>query len=95
MNWEPDPPENLPTALYAVGSEVTTPWGRGTVCRVQNWAFQDRGRSYIVHHEFSSAPPNFGHCFGEADLTPAQRRPAQVMQEAAPAIELQQLEMFA
>lgn len=95
MNWDPDPPENLPPALYQVGSVVTTPWGRGTVCRVQNWAFHDRGRSYIVHHDFSQAPPNFGHCFGEADLKPSAPACASVRQATEPTPEIQQLEMFA
>lgn len=93
--WNPDPTEDLPPARYAIGDRVTSSWGRGTVCGVEVWAMGDAGRAYTVHHDFSSAPPNFGHCFGEFHLQPLSSQRVEVPQDVEPATTVPQLDLFA
>jgi hypothetical protein len=93
--WSPDPPQDLPPACYAIGDRVTSKWGNGTICGVEAWAMGDAGRAYNVHHDFSSAPPNFGHCFGEFCLQPLSSRRAEFPQDVDPAAAVPQLELFA
>lgn len=61
------PPKPLPPTRFAVGDLVTTRWGRATVIAVCGWAYDD-GRAILVKHDWSSAPPGFGHTFSDADI---------------------------
>lgn len=64
----------LPPPRFAAGERVGTRWGSGTVIRVLDWALFE-SRAYLVRLVGSSAPPGFGHRFGEDDLTPMQQEP--------------------
>lgn len=61
------PPKPLPPTRFAVGDLVTTGWGRATVIAICGWAYDD-GRAILVKHDWSSAPPGFGHTFSDADI---------------------------
>jgi hypothetical protein len=52
-----------------VGDRVTTRWGSATVIAICGWAYDD-GRAILVKHDWSSAPPGFGHTFSDADIEP-------------------------
>jgi hypothetical protein len=53
-----------------VGDCVETRWGRATVLIVKDYEGL-AGRCYLVKHDWSNAPPGFGHWFGEHDMQPA------------------------
>lgn len=93
--WDTGPPENLPPARYAVGDRVRTPWGAGTIARVYSRDHFGHGRAYNVHHDFSSAPPNFGHEFGEREILPLPQQDPEANCNDGPARGLEQLELFA
>lgn len=68
--WEHYPPHNLPPPRFAVGDCVETRWGRAVVISVKDYEGL-AGRCYLVKHDWSSAPPGFGHWFGEHGMQPA------------------------
>ena len=71
----PEQAPPLPPPRFAVGNRVTTRWGRATVEQICDWATLG-GRAYQVRHAWSSAPPGFGHFFGEDDIELAGPEPA-------------------
>ena len=74
---EPEgPPKPLPPTRFAVGELVTTRWGRATVIAICDWAYDD-GRAILVKHDWSSAPPGFGHIFSDADIEPRVEQPSE------------------
>lgn len=81
------PPKPLPPTRFAVGDIVTTRWGRATVIAIHDWAYDD-GRAILVKHDWSSAPPGFGHTFSDADIElrveqPSEEEDAEAFQPAA------------
>jgi len=59
---------DLPDPRFRVGQRVRTRWGNGTICGVYHWPLSDGDRAYNVHHDGSSAPPEFGHIFSERGI---------------------------
>ena len=97
--WENYPPHNLPPPAFSVGDRVVTRWGTATVLRVYDYE-GFAGRAYQVRYDFSSAPPGFGHQWGENDMQPAPPPCADwdEPEEPAPApvkVAAPQLELFA
>lgn len=98
--WEAYPPHNLPPPRFAVGDRVRTRWGSYTVLSVSDHEFFG-SRAYHCRPDGSSAPPGFGHQWGEADMEPLVERIAEpeddeLFQAApAPGPRLEQLELFA
>lgn len=70
------PPKPLPPTRFAIGDRVTTCWGSATVIAISDWAYDD-GRAILVKHDWSSAPPGFGHSFSDADIEPLVEQPAE------------------
>lgn len=65
----------LPSARFAIGDRVKTRWGRATVIAVHDWDTVGGSRAYTVKHDWSDAPPDFGHLFGEEDCELARPEP--------------------
>lgn len=68
-------PKPLPPTRFAVGDLVITRWGRATVIAICDWAYDD-GRAILVKHDWSSAPPGFGHTFSDAEIEPRVEQPS-------------------
>ncbi len=68
------PPKPLPPTRFSVGDRVTTRWGSATVIAICGWAYDD-GRAILVKHDWSSAPPGFGHHYSDADMEPLLEQP--------------------
>jgi len=70
--WWAAPPDPWPAAArFRQGDRVETRWGRATVLRVFDTPHFESARSYLVKHDWSNAPPGFGHEFGEDECAPA------------------------
>lgn len=68
----PPPLPDLPPAKYTVGDRVESHWGSATVLKVLDTAGIDGTRDYQIHHDWSDAPPGFGHFFSEGELQPGR-----------------------
>lgn len=98
--WHAYPPHNMPPPRFAVGDRVRTRWGSYTVLSVHDWEYFG-GRAYHCRPDGSSAPPSFGHTWGEHDMAPLVEQPAE--EEGGEAFQalpsprpgLEQLELFA
>ena len=96
------PPKPLPPTRFSVGDRVNTRWGSATVISICGWAYDDV-RAILVKHDWSSAPPGFGHTFSDADIElrvehPSQEDADEVFQAApapcAHAMPMEQAELF-
>jgi hypothetical protein len=68
--------EPWPTAArFRQGDRIETRWGRATVLAVYDYPYFESARSYQVKHDWSDAPPGFGHQFGEDECRPAGPEP--------------------
>lgn len=98
--WESYPPHNLPPPRFAPGNRVRTRWGSYTVLVVHDHEHFG-SRSYHCRPDGSSAPPGFGHTWGEDDMEPLVDRPSEPEPADQPAppttrrVEAPQLELFA
>lgn len=99
--WEAYPPHNLPPPRFAVGDRVRTRWGSYTVLVVRDRELFG-SREYHCRPDGSSAPPGFGHAWGEADMQPLvveqirEPEPEEVFQPApAQGSAVEQMELFA
>lgn len=99
----PPPVHDLPQPRFSVGDRVTTRWGRATVMKVEDWPDCMGDRIYHVRHDWSDAPPGFGHLFGEGDMTLLVEQPhvlddAEVFQSPSmpvgAVVRVEQMELF-
>lgn len=72
-----------PGQKFVPGDRVVTRWGRATVLKVWERPHFDSPRSYHVKHDWSDAPPGFGHQFGENECEPAGPEPVYEEEEEA------------
>jgi hypothetical protein len=89
--------ELKPGQKYAPGDRVVSRWGNATIIHAYERPYFDSPRSYLILHDWSDAPPGFGHHFGENELAPG--RPHEVIEADEPSgptpVAIPQLELFA